>query len=137
MVVIKYSYCFRKSGADCICSPIGIGGHGVTDIEIKRGENMDEVTFEYKYDDDYRPIYANGAYGGLNPRGEVVINFFTERYPIPKSEKYKYSEGRIGEKISEESEGITILRTINTGVIMSRDNAQSLYDWLGAVLKKG
>lgn len=97
---------------------------------------LDEVTFEYKQSDDYCPVYANGAYGGLNPRGEVIINFFNERYPVPKSEKYKLSEGRIGEKITDGSEDMTVLRAICTGVIMSRENAQCFYDWLGTILKK-
>ena len=98
---------------------------------------MDEIKFEYECDDHYRPIYANGAYGGINPRGEIVINFFTERYPIPESEKFKMSEGLIGEKISQDPAEMRVLRTVDTGVVMTMENAQSFYDWLGTVLKKG
>ena len=97
---------------------------------------LDEITFEYKQSDDYCPVYANGAYGGINPRGEIIINFFNERHPLPKTEKYKLSEGRVGEKVMDESGDVTILRTICTGVVMSRENAQCLYDWLGTVLQK-
>lgn len=41
--------------------------------------DLDKINFKYKFSDAYNPVYVNGAYGGVNPRGEIVINFYFER----------------------------------------------------------
>ena len=46
-------------------------------------EGERDVTIRYVTDGDYRPKYANGVYGGIGTRGEVVMNFFTEGFALP------------------------------------------------------
>ncbi len=36
--------------------------------------------FKYVFDDDYNPKYVNGAFGGVNPQGEINLNFYMERF---------------------------------------------------------
>ena len=50
------------------------------------------VRFKYVFAKDYNPTYANGVYGGRNSRGEIVINFFSERMPLPKKQVYTVEE---------------------------------------------
>lgn len=106
--------------------------------KIIGSEKMEEektITFKYKFNDDYAPIYANGAYGGINPKGEVVINFFTERLPIPNSEKCEIrSDGTLGFPIEYDPEVMPILRTVSCGIILTKENAKEIYNWLGTVL---
>ena len=93
-----------------------------------------KITFKYKYNDDYNPVYINGAYGGVTSKNEIVINYFLGRSPIPKETTQKInSDGSLNERISfvpEDFQNI-IIRYVSTGVIMNLDTAKSIYNWLG------
>ena len=43
-----------------------------------------EIVFKYIFNYAYNPVYVNGAHGGLSPRGELVMNFYLERPPLPE-----------------------------------------------------
>ncbi|MEQ6376305.1 hypothetical protein RZN25_05630 [Bacillaceae bacterium S4-13-56] len=92
------------------------------------------INFKYKFPEDYNPFYSNGAYGGINPRGEIVMNFYFERNPIPYEEKRFINEKGefIGEpELEPENHKTNVIRYVSTGVVMNLDSAKSLYDWLG------
>ena len=103
---------------------------------LMQGDDMEQNTlkFKYKVPDNYAPVYTNGCYGGKSPRGEIVINFFSERLPIPNSETFELDQGKIGDRINVDPEEMPIIRTISCGVIMSENNAREIYNWLGRVL---
>lgn len=95
---------------------------------------MKQINFKYKFDKNYNPIYINGAYGGIGPRGEIIANFYFERHPLPNCEKYDINEdGNRLEHSSTEPEGHedNIIRFVETGVIMNIDSAKRVYEWLG------
>lgn len=93
------------------------------------------LEFKYKFPDDYAPAYVNGCYGGKSPKGEIVINFFSERFPIPNSETFELSEeGRLGERIGVKPEAMPMIRTVPCGIVMSEESAREIYVWLGNVL---
>ncbi len=92
------------------------------------------IKFEYKFPEDYAPIYANGCYGGKSPKGEIVINFFSERYPVPNSETFELTNGTIGARKDVDSTEIPVIRSVSCGVIMTEDSAREIYSWLGRVL---
>ncbi|HLR63273.1 MAG TPA: hypothetical protein VK097_12650 [Lentibacillus sp.] len=92
------------------------------------------INFKYKFSDDYNPVYANGAYGGVNPRGELVMNFYFERNPIPYQETKQLNEdGEFigGAEIEPEEHQTNVIRYISTGVVMNLDSAKSFHQWLG------
>lgn len=92
------------------------------------------VRFKYKFPDHYNPKYVNGAYGGIGPRGELVVNFYLERQPIPKEETYKVSEkGALGEPFDRTPEDLRsqIIRFVQTGVVLNLESAKSIHKWLG------
>lgn len=92
-----------------------------------------EIHFMYKFPDDYNPVYSNGAYGGINTRGEIVINFYLERSPIPHKEtRVLNPDGSLSKTCKTEPEEHTsnILRYISSGVIMDITSAKSLKKWL-------
>lgn len=98
-------------------------------------EKEKTVTLKYKFNDDYAPVYANGAYGGTNPKGEIVINFFAERLPVPRSETYNLTEdGNLKECVSVDPKEMPIIRTVSSGIIVSKESAKEIYNWLGTVL---
>lgn len=97
---------------------------------------QDKIEFKYKFPDDYTPTYVNGCYGGKSPKGEVIINFFLERIPIPNSETFKLSEeGSLDSRIGVKPEAMPMIRTVPCGVIMSKESAKEIYDWLGHILE--
>ena len=81
-----------------------------------------ELTFKYVFNYGYNPTYVNGAQGGFSPRGEMVINFYLERQPLPESISHEItSEGAIGRETSVEPKDLagSMVRFIDTGVVMS------------------
>ena len=81
------------------------------------------VLFKYEFPETYNPVYANGAQGGLTPQGEIALNFFLERLPVPRRETYRVDEaGQMGESVkvepSDEADAV-IVRYVSTGVVMT------------------
>ena len=95
------------------------------------GQNK-EVVYKYIIPEDYEPEYINGIYGGLSPNGELVLNFFMDRFPIPLEARHAINEiGQVDNKtIQENNEDIKIRRVIKQGVMMSPNTAVSIYHWL-------
>lgn len=96
---------------------------------------QDKIEFKYKFPDDYAPVYVNGCYGGKGPRGEIAINFFSERYPVPNSETYELTEeGQLSIRTGIDPEVMPVIRTVPCGVVMSEQSAREIHAWLGRVL---
>jgi len=98
-----------------------------------------EVTFKYVFNYNYNPTYVNGAQGGVSPRGELVIHFYLERPPLPESVTHEITpQGGIGRETGVEPEDLpqSIVRFIDTGVVMNYDNAKMFHLWLGEKLKE-
>lgn len=99
-------------------------------VEIKKSN---KVKFKYIFADDFNPKYVNGAYGGLTPQGELVVNFFFERTALPYSQTYEIGpSGEVGKKIEEKplTEHPQIVRIIENGIILNREGAERIYKWL-------
>ena len=96
-----------------------------------------EVKFKYLFNYGYNPTYVNGAQGGFSPRGEMVINFYLERQPLPEAISHEITpEGAIGQETSVEPSDLlkTMVRFIDTGVVMNYENARVFHAWLGEKL---
>lgn len=107
----------------------------------ERGERqkVNQVAFKYKFPETYNPVYTNGAYGGLTSQGEIALNFYIERQPIPYEQKHEVnSEGTLGplmNQVPEVDEGVlNVIRYVTVGVIMNPDTAKRIYDFLGKQL---
>ena len=100
-------------------------------------KDSQEITFKYVFDDLYNPVYANGAYGGINfANKEIVMNFFHERAPLPKETKLKIASDGNVEVVGVIPESPKAIRYITTGVAMSLEAARSLHTWLGNLLEE-
>lgn len=94
---------------------------------------MDNITkVKYLFADDYNPGHVNGAYGGLGTDNEIVIHFYHERLPIPKSADITIGESSITEVFN--TGDTDIVRFIQSGVVMSYNTAKSIHSWLGNLL---
>jgi len=98
-----------------------------------------ELTFKYVFNYGYNPSYVNGAQGGFSPRGEMVINFYLERQPLPDSITHEITpEGAIGRETAVEPKDLSssMVRFIDTGVVMSYENARVFHSWMGDKLRE-
>jgi hypothetical protein len=98
-----------------------------------------EFTFNYIFNYGYNPTYVNGAQGGFSPRGEMVIHFYLERQPLPESISHEITpEGAIGRETAVEPGNLngSMVRFIDTGVVMSYENARVFHTWLGEKLRE-
>lgn len=96
-----------------------------------------EITFKYVFNYAYNPTYVNGAQGGFSPRGEMVINFYLERQPLPESISHEITpEGAIGRETAVEPEDLSssLVRYVDTGVVMNYESAKIFHSWLGEQL---
>jgi len=98
-----------------------------------------EITFKYVFNYGYNPSYVNGAQGGFSPRGELVINFYLERQPLPESISHEITpQGAIGRETAVEPENLasSMVRFIDTGVVMNYENAKVFHAWMGEKLRE-
>ncbi len=97
------------------------------------------IKFKYVFNYAYNPTYVNGAQGGFSPRGEMVINFYLERQPLPNGIAYDITpEGAIGRETAVEPADLasSMVRYIDTGIVMSYENAREFHTWMGDKLRE-
>jgi hypothetical protein len=107
--------------------------------EQQMSQKKPEIKFKYVFNYGYNPSYVNGAQGGFSPRGEMVINFYLERQPLPESISHEITpEGAIGRETSAEPKDLSqsMVRFIDTGVVMSYENARVFHAWMGEKLRE-
>lgn len=100
---------------------------------------MEKIKCKYIFKEDYNPKYVNGAQGGVNPQGEIVINFYLERNALPNSQTFKVENDRVTPKeIESEPPDLksSFVRVIENGVVMNYQSAKEFHRWLGNHLEK-
>lgn len=95
---------------------------------------MKNIKCKYIFRDDYNPIYINGAQGGINPQGEIVVNFYLERNALPISQTFEIEDEKItANDIESEPADLksSFVRVVENGVIMNYQTAKEIHRWLG------
>lgn len=98
---------------------------------------MNDINFKYIFSEDYNPQYVNGAFGGIGPKGEIIIHFYCERGAVPYQVKHHLDEsGHLLDPVYIEPEDFegSFVRYIQSGVILDRARAIEIYNWLGNML---
>lgn len=90
------------------------------------------VSFRYIFKDDYTPVYANGAYGGVTAHGEIVANFYLERHALPLKELVEVN----GSRVQPDGCDRNYVRVVETGVVLSLETAKSISAWLDDKIKQ-
>ncbi|MBS1605308.1 MAG: hypothetical protein JST42_21770 [Bacteroidetes bacterium] len=105
-------------------------------------QNKDHtLTFHNKISPNFREIHVDGAYGGITPKGFINLNFFAERFPIPKSSDFKISIGEQGKreahKLSDSDDSKTgILREYEFGIYVDLNTAKQLAAFLNTKIEE-
>ena len=93
-----------------------------------------KVKFKFKFKEEYNPVFITGAQGGFTSTDMLVINFYQEREPLPKTITYDVKDNNINDVIDitpkQEKNTIDILRFIETGITCNLQTAISIRDWL-------
>lgn len=91
-----------------------------------------KIRYEYQEDKNISMQYAHGVWGGINPQGEIEINFYTEQDKIPESsERYLKPDGTFGPELTlAEDDSRTVIRKIHSKVLISHHTAKALLNWL-------
>ncbi len=89
-----------------------------------------EVKISYEKSKDFKFIPATGAFGGPNPQGEIICNFFIEHREFPKESKMLINSetGKVEEQIAGDPG--SMVRELQIGVIMKPDIARTIGKWL-------
>jgi hypothetical protein len=92
-----------------------------------------KIKFKYIYPDNYQPAYASGAFGGVSSGGNIFINFYLEQPSLPEQVVQAVNDdGSLGEAVEKKPGDLksTLVRTLQSGVILSLDEAENLLNWL-------
>jgi hypothetical protein len=88
------------------------------------------VKFNHKFPDDYRIVAVNGAWGGISPRGDLLMHFFIEHKTVPDQEIKSLKEDGSFDDSKDFPTEIEIDRKMQIGVMMPREQAASLAHWI-------
>lgn len=90
------------------------------------------IRYEYDETPEARLQYAHGVWGGINPQGEVELNFYTESEKLPPfSEQYIAPDGSFGHETAPYDEDIKVVRRhIHSKIILNYHTARAVLEWL-------
>jgi hypothetical protein len=90
------------------------------------------IRYEYEENSEARLQYAHGVWGGINPQGEVELNFYTESDKLPPySERIIAPDGSFGHEVSPIDDSLkTVTRRIHTKLLLNYYTARAVVEWL-------
>lgn len=97
------------------------------------------ISIKYIFDPNYNPVYINGAYGGISPKGEIIANFFLERMALPYEIFHKVnSNGSLGEAVGCDPDDLerSMVRYVSNGIVLNKKAAYDVIAWLTAMVEQ-
>ena len=91
------------------------------------------VRYEYEADEELALKYTHGVWGGINPHGEIELNFYTESDKLPShTERIISSDGVFGHEMMHNADQSVkvVTRNVHTKLLFSYHTARAVIDWL-------
>lgn len=88
---------------------------------------QNEIIVHNKISHNFRELHVDGAYGGLTPKGLININFYAERFPIPKSVTHNLLDNT---SLDSEDSKQGLIREFEFGIYMDLNVAKQISDFL-------
>jgi hypothetical protein len=88
------------------------------------------VVFGYEKDPAHRVIYANGAQGGITPKGEYTFDLFFEHARPPVKVVHSITPDGLGPEVERMPPGPQVVRDLLVSVVMTPAGAKSLAHWI-------
>lgn len=91
-----------------------------------------KIRYEYEQESSLRLNYAHGVWGGINPQGEVEMNFYIESDKLPNfSERIVAPDGSFGHEVAPYDEELKVItRHIHSKVVLNYHTARAVLEWL-------
>ena len=91
-----------------------------------------KIRYKYEMASEARLQTAHGVWGGINPQGEIEMNFYHESDCLPTySERLIAPDGSIGHEITpEDDEQRGVTRHIHSRVLLNYHTARAVLEWL-------
>lgn len=91
-----------------------------------------KIRYEYDNDPHARLNLTHGVWGGINPQGEIEMNFYLESDKIPHfSERLIAPDGTLGHEMIPQDEDVrTITRHIHSKIVFNYHTARAMMEWL-------
>ena len=104
--------------------------------ENEPNEKEAEIVFSYFKSNFFRVVHADGAWGGLSPRGDIHISFYNERAAIPDTSRIAVSPAT-GEVLKPEEfvASSRFVREVEVDVVVDLATAYQLRKWLDDKIK--
>ena len=93
-------------------------------------QRRERITFAYERGPEYRTVYANGAHGGITPKGEYRFDLFFEYPKAPRSVAHSVTPDGLGPEVDRTPPDSAVARELQVGVVMTPDGAKSLAHWI-------
>jgi len=94
-----------------------------------------EVRFRYMKSNFFRVIHADGAWGGLSPRGNIHMSFYNERGALPDSSVLTLAPDGSKQLPETAHSSGDIIREIECDVVLDLGTAIGLRQWLDDKIK--
>ncbi len=103
------------------------------EADTRSGEapHAEQIEYHYLKSNFFRVVHADGAFGGITPRGYIHFSLFNERGPIPKKtvREIRADGTLLPQTIKKSKSGV--VREIEIDVVLDKDAAVHLHSWLG------
>ena len=98
----------------------------------KKTEHPTKIRYTYQSDPSVRLQTAHGVWGGINPQGEIEMNFYHESDCLPAfSEQIIAPDGSIGhETVSGDENLHEVSRCIHSRILLNYHTARAVLEWL-------
>ena len=94
-------------------------------------EENKKVEFKYKISPEYKVFSISGFQGTLTPTGDLVINCYKERHPLPDREVFEIKEnGQLQFVSREPAVSNTIIREVPFAFSINPMQARAFARWL-------
>lgn len=104
---------------------------------VKMEKRPKKVKFIHNMPKDYRIYPANGVFGGMTARGDLVMNFFVEHHVIPPEQVQKVkADGSLAPIKTEQQEELEVSRVFQMGVMVNREQALDIAKWIMEKVKQ-
>lgn len=98
--------------------------------ESETPSSSSRLRFFYIKSRAFRVVHADGAIGGVTPRGLIHAAFYSERAAIPQETEVEVSPtGSLGARVNQVGKD-GIVRELDVDIMMSKRAARELRDWL-------
>ena len=97
-------------------------------------QDLDRIHFDFIRSPFFRVVHSNGAWGGITPKGELSVTFYSERGALPRRITHELTSDGLGQEIDRDH-AIAVERECEVEILMNLQEAVNLHEWIGGHLK--